>query len=186
MFQASCSFCISIANNKRLYISKGLIKHCQIPFQAIWRFSGLYIWSLPIILTWCKLQVCQGKGRWLRNLYFHRYGNTLRFQWRTGLYRIWMTYVLKAPMALPEGNLNLKLCVKKVSLDTVFFPKLSILFYAVGSLSLINAIAGSYSEDLPIICIVGGPNSNDYGTNRILHHTTGLQDFNQVWHKGIC
>lgn len=32
----------------------------------------------------------------------------------------------------------------------------------VGGLSLVNAIAGAYSEDLPIICIVGGPNSNDY------------------------
>ncbi|RVW83987.1 Pyruvate decarboxylase 2 [Vitis vinifera] len=27
--------------------------------------------------------------------------------------------------------------------------------------------------------IVGGPNSNDYGTNRILHHTIGLPDFSQ-------
>ncbi len=51
---------------------------------------------------------------------------------------------------------------------------------AVGGLSLINAIAGAYSEDLPVICIVGGPNSNDYGTNRILHHTIGISDFNQV------
>lgn len=52
--------------------------------------------------------------------------------------------------------------------------------HAVGGLSLINAIAGAYSEDLPIICIVGGPNSNDYGTNRILHHTIGVADFNQA------
>lgn len=44
---------------------------------------------------------------------------------------------------------------------------------------MINAIAGSYSENLPVICIVGGPNSNDYGTNRILHHTIGLSDFTQ-------
>ncbi|KAM7262968.1 hypothetical protein ACFE04_000651 [Oxalis oulophora] len=34
-------------------------------------------------------------------------------------------------------------------------------------------------ENLPVICIVGGPNSNDYGTNRILHHTIGLPDFSQ-------
>ncbi|KAG1367678.1 pyruvate decarboxylase 1 [Cocos nucifera] len=51
--------------------------------------------------------------------------------------------------------------------------------FTVGGLSVINAIAGSYSENLPIICIVGGPNSNDYGTNRILHHTIGLPDFSQ-------
>ncbi|CAO2199128.1 unnamed protein product [Urochloa humidicola] len=29
------------------------------------------------------------------------------------------------------------------------------------------------------VCIVGGPNSNDYGSNRILHHTIGLPDFTQ-------
>ncbi|KAE7995814.1 hypothetical protein FH972_000581 [Carpinus fangiana] len=51
--------------------------------------------------------------------------------------------------------------------------------FTVGGLSVINAIAGAYSENLPVICIVGGPNSNDYGTNRILHHTIGLPDFTQ-------
>ncbi|KAK1589308.1 hypothetical protein Q3G72_032619 [Acer saccharum] len=51
--------------------------------------------------------------------------------------------------------------------------------FTVGGLSIINAIAGAYSENLPVICIVGGPNTNDYGTNRILHHTIGLTDFSQ-------
>jgi pyruvate decarboxylase len=51
--------------------------------------------------------------------------------------------------------------------------------FTVGGLSVINAIAGAYSENLPLICIVGGPNSNDYGTNRILHHTIGISDFSQ-------
>ncbi|KAA0037740.1 pyruvate decarboxylase 1-like [Cucumis melo var. makuwa] len=51
--------------------------------------------------------------------------------------------------------------------------------FTVGSLSLISAIAGAYSEDLPVICIVGGPNSNDYGSKKILHHTIGLPDFSQ-------
>lgn len=51
--------------------------------------------------------------------------------------------------------------------------------FTVGGLSVLNAIAGAYSENLPVICIVGGPNSNDYGTNRILHHTVGLPDFSQ-------
>ncbi|KAI9196595.1 hypothetical protein LWI28_025290 [Acer negundo] len=51
--------------------------------------------------------------------------------------------------------------------------------FTVGGLSIINAIAGAYSENLPVICIVGGPNTNDYGTNRILHHTIGLPDFSQ-------
>ncbi|KAG6516003.1 hypothetical protein ZIOFF_026450 [Zingiber officinale] len=51
--------------------------------------------------------------------------------------------------------------------------------FTVGGLSVINAIAGAYSENLPVICLVGGPNSNDYGTNRIIHHTIGLPDFSQ-------
>jgi pyruvate decarboxylase len=53
--------------------------------------------------------------------------------------------------------------------------------FTVGGLSIINAIAGAYSENLPVICIVGGPNSNDYGTNRILHHTIGVPDFSQEY-----
>ncbi|MFS7931104.1 putative pyruvate decarboxylase [Helianthus anomalus] len=32
---------------------------------------------------------------------------------------------------------------------------------------------------LPVNCIGSGPNSNDYGTNRILHHTIGLPDFSR-------
>eukprot|EP00891_Asterochloris_glomerata_P007803 jgi/Astpho2/7803/Aster-06094 len=51
--------------------------------------------------------------------------------------------------------------------------------FTVGGLSVINAIAGAYSEDLPVICVVGGPNSNDFGTTRILHHTIGETDFMQ-------
>ncbi|KAG6603573.1 Pyruvate decarboxylase 1, partial [Cucurbita argyrosperma subsp. argyrosperma] len=51
--------------------------------------------------------------------------------------------------------------------------------FTVGGLSLINAIAGAYSEDLPLVCIVGAPNSNEYGSNKILHHTIGLPDFSQ-------
>ncbi|KAK2631915.1 hypothetical protein EUGRSUZ_L02272 [Eucalyptus grandis] len=51
--------------------------------------------------------------------------------------------------------------------------------FTVGGLSVINAIAGAYSENLPLICIVGGPNSNDYGRNQVLHHTIGLPDFTQ-------
>uniref|UniRef100_A0A8R7RE42 pyruvate decarboxylase n=1 Tax=Triticum urartu TaxID=4572 RepID=A0A8R7RE42_TRIUA len=46
--------------------------------------------------------------------------------------------------------------------------------FTVGGLSVLNAIAGAYSENLPLIC-----NSNDYGANRVLHHTIGLPDFSQ-------
>ncbi|KAL4428395.1 hypothetical protein ABPG75_002484 [Micractinium tetrahymenae] len=45
--------------------------------------------------------------------------------------------------------------------------------FTVGGLSVINAIAGAYAENLPVICICGGPNTNDFGTNRIIHHTLG-------------
>jgi pyruvate decarboxylase len=48
-------------------------------------------------------------------------------------------------------------------------------------LSIINAIAGAYSGNLPVICLVGAPNSNDYGTNHILHHTLGEPDFSQEY-----
>ncbi|XP_048567646.1 pyruvate decarboxylase 1-like [Triticum urartu] len=51
--------------------------------------------------------------------------------------------------------------------------------FTVGALSAINAVAGAFSENLPVVCISGGPNSNDYGSNRILHHTIGLPDFTQ-------
>jgi len=51
--------------------------------------------------------------------------------------------------------------------------------FNVGGLSILNAIAGAYSEDLPVICIVGAPNSNDYGSQRIIHHSIGLSDFSE-------
>ncbi|XP_047058086.1 pyruvate decarboxylase 1-like [Lolium rigidum] len=51
--------------------------------------------------------------------------------------------------------------------------------FTVGGLSAINAVAGAFSENLPLVCVVGGPNSNDYGSNRVLHHTIGLPDFTQ-------
>ncbi|KAK1324887.1 Pyruvate decarboxylase 1 [Acorus calamus] len=50
-------------------------------------------------------------------------------------------------------------------------PGACVVTFTVGGLSVLNAIAGAYSEDLPVICVVGGPNSNDYGSGRILHHT---------------
>lgn len=55
-----------------------------------------------------------------------------------------------------------------------------IVTFCVGGLSAINACAGCYSEDLPVIFISGGPNSNDYAANHVLHHTIGYaNDFNQ-------
>jgi pyruvate decarboxylase len=45
--------------------------------------------------------------------------------------------------------------------------------FTVGGLSLLNAVAGAYSERLPVLVVTGAPNSNDFGTMRVLHHTTG-------------
>lgn len=47
----------------------------------------------------------------------------------------------------------------------------------VGSLSAINAVAGAYAEDLPVLCIVGGPNNSDRECCHLVHHTLGEIDF---------
>lgn len=45
--------------------------------------------------------------------------------------------------------------------------------YMVGGLSAINGVAGAYSDDLPVICISGGPNYVDAQERNIIHHTIG-------------
>jgi TPP-dependent 2-oxoacid decarboxylase len=49
--------------------------------------------------------------------------------------------------------------------------------FSVGGLSVINAIAGAYAEDLPLIAISGGPNTNSEAECELLHHTLGLLDY---------
>ncbi len=49
--------------------------------------------------------------------------------------------------------------------------------YSVGGLSLLNAVAGAYAEDLPVIAISGGPNSNSEAEYELLHHTIGKVDY---------
>ena len=49
----------------------------------------------------------------------------------------------------------------------------------IGELIVLNVISGFNSEKLSLIYIVGGPNSNDYGINKILHHTIEWLDFSQ-------
>lgn len=51
--------------------------------------------------------------------------------------------------------------------------------YMVGGLSAINAVAGAYSDDLPLLLISGGPNTNDAPQGNVVHHTIGLRDFYQ-------
>ncbi len=52
--------------------------------------------------------------------------------------------------------------------------------YMVGGLSVINAAAGAYSDDLPLLVISGGPNTNDAAAGHLLHHTIGERDFYQA------
>lgn len=51
--------------------------------------------------------------------------------------------------------------------------------YMVGGLSVINAIAGAYSDDLPVLVVSGGPNTLDAPANHCIHHTIGEPDFYQ-------
>jgi indolepyruvate decarboxylase len=46
-----------------------------------------------------------------------------------------------------------------------------VLTFGVGGLSAVNAVAGAFAEDLPVIVISGGPNVNSLMENRVLHHT---------------
>lgn len=48
--------------------------------------------------------------------------------------------------------------------------------YGVGELSAVNGIAGSYSEDVPIIHIVGTPKREYFKRHMILHHSLGTSD----------
>jgi TPP-dependent 2-oxoacid decarboxylase len=64
--------------------------------------------------------------------------------------------------------------------------------YMVGATSLLNATAGSYSDDLPVLVVSGGPNSNDAPAHHLLHHTIGEKElyqaskcFEPVVHKTI-
>jgi len=49
--------------------------------------------------------------------------------------------------------------------------------FGVGELSLINAIAGAFSEFVPVVHIVGYPSTASQSNGAILHHTLGNGDF---------
>ena len=59
-------------------------------------------------------------------------------------------------------------------------PSAAVVTFSVGGLSLINAVAGAYAEDLPMIAISGGPNTNSEAEYELLHHTLG-----EVDHEGV-
>lgn len=50
--------------------------------------------------------------------------------------------------------------------------------FGVGELSAINAVAGAYSEFVPLIHVVGQPNTRSQRDGKLLHHTLGNGDFN--------
>jgi pyruvate decarboxylase len=50
--------------------------------------------------------------------------------------------------------------------------------FGVGELSALNAIAGSYSEFVPVVHIVGQPTTLSQKNGMLLHHTLGNGDFN--------
>ncbi|RHZ43750.1 alpha-keto acid decarboxylase family protein [Aspergillus thermomutatus] len=50
--------------------------------------------------------------------------------------------------------------------------------FGVGELSALNAIAGAYSEFVPIVHIVGQPNTRSQRDGMLLHHTLGNGDYN--------
>ncbi|WP_170759082.1 thiamine pyrophosphate-binding protein [Ruegeria lacuscaerulensis] len=56
-------------------------------------------------------------------------------------------------------------------------PSAVVVTYSVGGLSLLNAVAGAYAEDLPLIAISGGPNTNSEAEWEYLHHTLGEVDY---------
>lgn len=52
--------------------------------------------------------------------------------------------------------------------------------YSVGGLSIVNAAAGAYAEDLPVIFVSGAPNTNAAARNRLLHHTLAKVNYRYV------
>jgi indolepyruvate decarboxylase len=52
--------------------------------------------------------------------------------------------------------------------------------FGVGALSAANAVAGAYSENLPMIVIAGAPNTNSIQDAEILHHTLATENNNYV------
>lgn len=49
--------------------------------------------------------------------------------------------------------------------------------FSVGGLSAVNAVAGAFAEDMPVIAISGGPNTNSEAEFEHLHHSLGELDY---------
>lgn len=57
--------------------------------------------------------------------------------------------------------------------------------YGVGELSCINAIAGSYAENVPVVQITGAPASRQAKNGALLHHTLADGDFER-FERAYC
>jgi indolepyruvate decarboxylase len=57
----------------------------------------------------------------------------------------------------------------------------AVVTFSVGGLSAINAIAGAYAENLPVILVSGAPNTNDRATDHLIHHTLATHDWSYQW-----
>jgi pyruvate decarboxylase len=59
--------------------------------------------------------------------------------------------------------------------------------FLVGALSAINAAAASFAEEVPVLCVVGVPNTSQYASTCALHHTLGnLEDISQEVRVCVC
>src|SRR4029077_17473638 len=61
--------------------------------------------------------------------------------------------------------------------------------FNVGAFSALNGVAGAYAERLPVIIVSSGPNTNDVGSNHVLHHTMNnstLADQYEIFKQVTC
>ncbi|HLO68739.1 MAG TPA: thiamine pyrophosphate-binding protein [Holophaga sp.] len=57
--------------------------------------------------------------------------------------------------------------------------------FAVGGLSAVNAVAGAYAEDLPVVVVSGGPNALSLKEGRTLHHTLARPGEGETWVRDL-
>lgn len=61
--------------------------------------------------------------------------------------------------------------------------------FNVGAFSALNGVAGAYAENLPVIFVSGGYNTNDEAANHLIHHTIGTHDFSyqyEIFREVTC
>jgi TPP-dependent 2-oxoacid decarboxylase len=60
---------------------------------------------------------------------------------------------------------------------------MAVVTYTVGGLSMLNAVAGAFAENLSLLAVSGGPNTNDSPEHYKTHHTLG--EYN-IYHQEQC